>query len=64
MLTQEQYQEEFGDTMLHGLDSNSTYIPLRTNKAMNLNVAIRPWVERLGRGCGVARRRLDVLASS
>lgn len=49
-MTQAQYQSEFGDVMLHGLDSNSTYIPLRTNKAQNINVAIRPWVERLSSG--------------
>ena len=35
--------------MLHGLDSNSTYIPLRTNKTLGINVAIRPFVQRLSK---------------
>lgn len=46
-ITQEQFEETFGDIMLHGLDSRSTYIPLRTNKKLGINVAIRPFVERL-----------------
>ncbi len=46
-LTQKQFQETFGDMMLHGLDSNSTYIPLRVNKKSGINVAIRPFVTRL-----------------
>lgn len=46
-MTQTEFNEEFGDMMLHGLDSNSTYIPLRTNKSQGINVAIRPRVFRL-----------------
>ena len=46
-MTQKEFDEIFGDMMLHGLDSNSTYIPLRTNKNLGINVAIRPFVQRL-----------------
>ena len=46
-MTQSEFNETFGDMMLHGLDSNSTYIPLRTNKTLGINVAIRPFVQRL-----------------
>lgn len=49
-MTQNEFQEEFGDIMLHGLDSISTYIPLRTNKAQGINVAIRPKVVRVSQG--------------
>jgi len=47
VMTQEQFQEEFGEDMLNGLDSDSTYIPLRFNAKMGINVAIRPLVTRL-----------------
>lgn len=46
-ITQEEFQKEFGDMMLHGLNSFSTYIPLRVNKSMGINVAIRPFVIRV-----------------
>lgn len=47
MMTQEEFKETFGDMMLHGLDSTRTYIPLRMNKNLGINVAIRPFVQRL-----------------
>ncbi len=50
MMTQKQFQEEFGGMMLHGLNSRGTYISLRTNKSTGINVAIRPIVERLSEG--------------
>lgn len=50
MMTQKQFDKEFGDMMLHGLDSNGTYIPLRTNKSAGINVSIRPMVYRLSEG--------------
>lgn len=50
MMTQKQFDKEFGDMMLHGLDSKGTYIPLRTNKSAGINVAIRPMVYRLSEG--------------
>lgn len=46
-LTQKQFEETFGDMMLHGLDSSSTYIPLRMNKKTGINVAMRPFVTRI-----------------
>jgi hypothetical protein len=49
-ITQEVFTEKFGDIMMHGLDSNSTYIPLRTNARYGLNVAIRPRVLRISTG--------------
>jgi len=49
-ITQEVFKEKFGDMMMHGLDSNSTYIPLRTNARYGLNVALRPRVMRVSSG--------------
>lgn len=45
-VTQEGFQEQYGDMMLNGLCSSNTYIPLRTNKRLGINVAIRPYVIR------------------
>lgn len=47
VMTQEQFQEKFGGDLLNGLDSNSTYIPLRANKKAGINVAIRPVIIRI-----------------
>ncbi len=49
-MTQEVFKEMFGDMLLHGRDSNSTYIPLRTNARYGINVAIRPMVMRPSSG--------------
>lgn len=49
-ITKEGFQEKFGDMMLHGLDSTSTYIPLRTSARYGINVAIRPMVLRVSDG--------------
>lgn len=45
--TAESFEEEFGDYLLDGLSTTGTYIPLRVNKRMGINVAIRPVVKRL-----------------
>lgn len=45
-MTPEEFDEEFGEIMLNGLNSQSTYIPLRQNKRIGINVAIRPLVFR------------------
>ena len=50
MMTEKQFDKEFGGMMLHGLDSTGTYIPLRTNKAIGINISIRPMVERVAEG--------------
>ncbi len=49
-LTSEQFEEQYGDMMLDGLSSVGTYIPLRTNKKLGINVAIRPYVTRISDG--------------
>lgn len=49
-MTQEVFNEKFGDMMLNGLDSIQTYIPLRTSARYGLNVAIRPMVIRASAG--------------
>jgi hypothetical protein len=49
-ITQETFQEKFGDMLLHGLDSIGTYIPLRKNARYGINVAIRPMVIRVSSG--------------
>lgn len=49
-ITQKLFKEKFGDTMLNGLDSIQTYIPLRTNARYGINVAIRPLVMRVSAG--------------
>lgn len=50
IITAEQYDEKYGDMMLNGLSSSSTYIPLKTNKRYGLNIAIRPYVVRQSAG--------------
>lgn len=42
-----EFKDEFGDMLLHGTDSLSTYIPLRINTSTGINVAIRPFVTRI-----------------
>lgn len=49
-VTQEDFNEQYGEILLHGLSSTATYIPLRTNKSQGINVAIRPIVRRLSDG--------------
>ena len=49
-ITKEEFNEKFGSVMLNGLDSTSTYIPLRTNARYGINVAIRPMVMRVSSG--------------
>jgi hypothetical protein len=49
-ITKEMFNEKFGDMMLNGLDSQNTYIPLRTNARYGINVAIRPRVIRASAG--------------
>ena len=49
-ITQEVFNEKFGDLMMNGLDSKGTYIPLRTNARYGLNVALRPRVMRVSSG--------------
>ena len=49
-VTAEQFQEQFGSIMMHGLNSRQTYIPLRTNARYGINVAIRPMVIRVSSG--------------
>ena len=46
-ITPESFQEAYGDMLLDGLSSNGTYIPLRTNKRLGINVSIRPYVLRV-----------------
>ena len=46
-VTMEEFDEKYGDYMLHGLSSHSTYIPLKTNARVGINIAIRPYVARL-----------------
>ncbi len=49
-VTKAEFNEKFGSIMLNGLDSTSTYIPLRTNARYGINVAIRPMVLRVSSG--------------
>lgn len=46
-ITVEEFQEKYGDYMLNGLSSRGTYIPLKTNARVGINIAIRPYVMRL-----------------
>jgi len=46
VMTAAEYEEQYGEMMLNGLSSLGTYIPLRTNARMGINVAIRPMVFR------------------
>lgn len=46
-MTYEQFEEKYGDYMLNGLSSQGTYIPLKSNKRVGINIAIRPLVLRL-----------------
>lgn len=46
-ITVEEFQEKYGDYMLNGLSSRNTYIPLKTNARVGINIAIRPYVLRL-----------------
>lgn len=49
-ITAEQYYEKYEDYMLNGLSSASTYVPLKTNARVGINIAIRPYVMRLSDG--------------
>ena len=60
VMTQEQFQETFGESLLSGLDSISTYIPLRTSKKTGINVALRPVVIRLNKESVLVGAKLRV----
>lgn len=49
-LDPQEFEEKYGDWMLNGLCSYHTYIPLKTNKRVGINIAIRPYVMRLSDG--------------
>lgn len=49
-LNPEQFYEKYEDFMLDGLSSSNTYIPLKSNKRVGINIAIRPYVLRLSDG--------------
>ena len=49
-LSPEQFNEKYEDFMLDGLTSYNTYIPLKSNKRVGINIAIRPYVMRLSDG--------------
>lgn len=59
-LSMNEFQEEFGEIMLNGLDSRDTYIPLRQNKATGINFAIRPIVSRASSGVVIFGGKLRV----
>ena len=46
-MTPELFEEKYGEWMLHGISSHHTYIPLKTNARVGINIAIRPLVLRL-----------------
>lgn len=46
VITQDAFTEQYDEYLLNGLSSVATYIPLRTNARLGLNVAIRPMVIR------------------
>jgi hypothetical protein len=46
-ISYEEFEEKYGDWMLNGLSSHGTYIPLKTNARVGINIALRPMVLRL-----------------
>lgn len=46
-ITVEEFDEKYKEYMLNGLSSHNTYIPLKTNKRVGINIALRPYVARL-----------------
>lgn len=49
-LSPQEFDDKYGEYLLDGLSSTSTYIPLKTNSRLGINIAIRPYVIRDSRG--------------
>lgn len=59
-ISMEDFQDEFGEIMLNGLNSKDTYITLRQNKSTGINFSIRPIVSRSSDGVVIFGGKLRV----
>lgn len=56
----EQFNEKYEDFLLDGLSSSNTYIPLKSNKRVGINIGLRPYVLRLSDGAVLFGGKLRV----